>query len=165
MSFGKPMFTRKAKGIMDNQDFPDLESASKGGNASEQSKANGAMQYSFGAAAKGAREEQEPAEERKAATKPVFKGKAKLNTGPLAPEVGAVSYDFSKMSMSAATTKKTEGAEGEDKPEGERRRAAPSYAFDDDFEVVKEKVKPVRKTFEEPTFGRGMPSFSRGGAK
>lgn len=165
MNFGKPMFTRKNKGIMDNQDFPDLESAAKGGNAPEQSKANSAMQYSFGAAAKGAREEGEPAaEERKAATKPVFKGKAKLNTGPVAADVGGVSYDFSKMSMSAATTKKAEGAEGEEKPARERRPGAPTFAYDDDFEVVAEKKKAVRKPFEEPKFGGGMPSFSRGGA-
>jgi hypothetical protein len=26
MSFGKPTFTRKIRGIMDNQDFPDLDS-------------------------------------------------------------------------------------------------------------------------------------------
>jgi hypothetical protein len=27
MNFGKPSFTRKQKGIMDTQDFPDLDSA------------------------------------------------------------------------------------------------------------------------------------------
>ena len=105
-----------------------------------------------------------------------------------------MNYDFSKMTMSAATTKKVEGAEGtegENKPagkvyDGERRgggerrlggernpRPAPATAaattsgFEDDFEVVAEKkkvVRPQRKT-EEPKFGGGMPSFTRGGAK
>ena len=82
MSFGKPMFTRKAKGIMDNQDFPDLDAAAQKGGAPEQSKANSAMQYSFGAAAKGARDPDAPEEKKVEAKKPVFKGKAKLNTGP-----------------------------------------------------------------------------------
>lgn len=40
MSFGKPQFTRKQKGIMDNQDFPDLESANKASGEKEQTKAN-----------------------------------------------------------------------------------------------------------------------------
>ena len=93
--------------------------------------------------------------------------------------------------MSAATAKKIEGAEGaegenrpagkyggerrtggERRPVGERNpRPAPTQApatapgFEDDFEVVAEKkkiVRPVRKT-EEPKFGGGMPSFTRGG--
>ena len=177
------------------------------------------MQYSFGAAAKGARD---PAEEEnktvsdafmKPATKPVFKGKAKLNLGGASNEEvqnSRMNYDFSKMNMSAATAKKAEGAEfadGEGRPagqrdgerrydgerrgegemrggygerrggygerredEGERRapRPAPVFkpAFEDDFEVVEEKKKVVRppRNFEEPKFGGGMPSFTRGGA-
>jgi len=94
--------------------------------------------------------------------------------------------------MSAATAKKVDGAEGaqgENRPagkyDGERRtvgdrrpvekrnpRPAPTHApatvpgFEDDFEVVAEKkkiVRPARKT-EEPKFGGGMPSFTRGSA-
>ena len=78
-----------------------------------------------------------------------------------------MSYDFSKMNMSAATTKKTEGADGQGgKPDGEqRRRAPPSFNDDDDFEVVAEKKKQPRRNFDEPKFGGGMPSFTRGGAK
>ena len=90
------------------------------------------MQYSFGAAAKGARD---PAEEEnktvsaaamKPATKPVFKGKAKLNLGGASNEEvqnSRMNYDFSKMNMSAATAKKAEGAEGADgegRPAGQR---------------------------------------------
>lgn len=129
------------------------------------------MSYSFGAAAKGARDPDAPEEEKRVeAKKPVFKGKAKLNTGIVQENTGAgsMSYDFSKMNMSAATTKKTEGADGQSKPDGERRRPAPpSFNDDDDFEVVKEKVKAPRENrrpAEEPRFGGGMPSFSRGGA-
>lgn len=123
------------------------------------------MQFSFGAAAKGAREENAPEEKKTMATKPVFKGKAKLNTGPAATEdaAGSMSYDFSKMRMSAATTKKTEGAEGQGERGGERRGPR-TFGDDDDFEVVAEKKKPVRKNYEEPKFGGGMPSFTRGGA-
>lgn len=165
MSFGKPTFTRKAKGIMDNQDFPDIDSSAQRGNAPAESKANSAMQYSFGAAAKGARDAEAGTEEKKTeAKKPVFKGKAKLNTGPTSSEPAAsMSYDFSKMNMSAATTKKTEGADGQDRPQGERRRAAATFNDDDDFEVVAEKKKQPRRNFEEPKFGGGMPSFTRGG--
>lgn len=171
LSFGKPTFTRKAKGIMDNQDFPDLESANKGGSSAqqEQSKANSSMQFSVGASAKGARDDQAaPEEKRPVATKPVFKGKAKLNAGPLASDEVQTSYDFSRMQISSSTAKKTEGGDRQAKPEGERRgpRAAGFGAsFDDDFEVVAEKKKPQRRNFEEPKFGGGMPSFTRGGNK
>lgn len=76
-----------------------------------------------------------------------------------------MNYDFSKMNMSAATTK---AAEGETRgPDGERRRGpgqGRSFNEDDDFEVVTDvKKKPPRRNFEEPTFGGGMPTFTRGG--
>jgi len=114
MNFGRPTFTRKQKGIIDTQDFPDLDSTAAAAGTTtqantqdqQQSKANSSMQYNFGAAAKGARD---PADEEnktaysaatKPATKPVFKGKAKLNTGGASNEEvqnSRMNYDFSKM--------------------------------------------------------------------
>ena len=61
MNFGKPTFSRKQKGIMDQQDFPELGDAATGGAqgaaaaGSGESKANSAIQFFGGAAAKGAR--------------------------------------------------------------------------------------------------------------
>lgn len=96
-----------------------------------------------------------PAEEREVrtgATKPVFKGKGKFKTGGPATEETAnptISYDFSKMRMSAAKS----GAPNpnrEDEGEGGRRggprqgmQASGSRTFgeDDDFEVVTDKKK------------------------
>jgi hypothetical protein len=99
-------------------DFPDLDQANKGGGAQEnQSKANSAMIFTFGAATTGARgpeEGQMNIEERKAATKPVFRGKARLG-GASNEEVqnSRMNYDFSRMNMSAATTgKREEGQDG-----------------------------------------------------
>lgn len=64
--------------------------------------------------AKGPRDDA-PAEETKAKTKPIFKGKAKLFTteaNAAADDVPSrMNYDFSRMKMSAATTGKR--AEGE----------------------------------------------------
>jgi hypothetical protein len=130
------------------------------------------MMYSFGAAAKGAREEQ-PTEENKTPAaprqKPVFTGKAKLRMAPTDTEetpAANMNYDFSKMNMSAATSgKRPEGEEGE-------RRGGGGYRdrplFEDDFEVVADKPKreprkPLRE-FAKPTFGGDKPTFSRGGA-
>lgn len=106
MNFGKPTFSRKQKGIMDNQDFPDIGSAAtaSANNAPTRSKADSAMMYSFGAAAKGAREEPSEEEklqqrERAPAKKPVFTGRAKLKL-PAAQDntpSASMSYDFSKM--------------------------------------------------------------------
>lgn len=59
MTFGKPMFSRKKQGIMDTQDFPDLDAASSSKNqVAGASKANSAMMFSGGAAARGPREAQ-----------------------------------------------------------------------------------------------------------
>ena len=167
---------------MDTQDFPDLADAAKGSSSANQgSKADGAMMFMSGATAKGARVEGEarPVEEAKApsATKPVFRGKAKFNTGGASNEEmqdSRMNYDFSKMRMSAATAKKAEG-EGE-KGEGEQRErrqpGAPKrmmdFQDDEDFEVVKDKPKrqPVQNRggdFENVDFGRGKPTFTRGG--
>jgi len=128
MAFGKPTFTRKQKGIMDQQDFPDLADASSPGlGAKPRSKADGAMMFGGGSMARGPRGDDEPrAEENKpAATKPVFRGKAKLNTGAASNEEVAgsrMNYDFSKMNMSAATNAERRG-EGEDgKPRDGARR-------------------------------------------
>lgn len=93
-----------------------------------------------------------------------------------------MNYDFSKMRMSAATSKVAgaPGEEGENRAagaDGERRggprgvhRGADGPMFgDEDFEVVAEKVKKPfvpregRREFEEPTFGGGKPMFTRGG--
>ena len=94
---------------------------------------------------------------------PVFRGKAKLNTGAATQQddVGRMNYDFSKMRMSAATSKRTgEAGEGGD---GQRRRgddgARNANAFDDDFEVVREKK---RGGGGAPSFGGGKPNFFRG---
>jgi len=178
---GKPTFTRKTKGIMDG-DFPDISLAEAAANKSTtnapQSKANGAMQWG-GSTANGPRTENgtDGGEERKQATKPVFRGKAKLNLGGASnEEVGRMNYDFSKMNMSSANAARKEGEEGEEgKPRAERparemgrpgNRQMPVFEeADDDFEVVKEKEKKApRERFEEPTFGGGKPMFSRGGA-
>jgi len=101
---------------MDQQDFPDLADAANGskatGNAGGASKANSAMMFSGGAAARGPRaagDGAQGAEEIKTgATKPVFRGKAKFATGGATNEEMAnsrMNYDFSKMRMSAATSK------------------------------------------------------------
>jgi len=66
-------------------DFPDLEAGAAAGNSNAPlSKADGAMQWSGMGTANGPRSEQPQGfgaagEERKQATKPVFRGKAKLN--------------------------------------------------------------------------------------
>lgn len=53
------MFSRKKQGIMDTQDFPDLDAASSSKNqVAGASKANSAMMFSGGAAARGPREAQ-----------------------------------------------------------------------------------------------------------
>ena len=95
--------------------------------------------------ARGPRGDDEPRaeENRPAATKPVFRGKAKLNTGAAATEEAAgsrMNYDFSKMNMSAATNKEARG-EGEAGRPRDGERKPPSYDDDFDFEVVKEKEK------------------------
>lgn len=136
------------------------------------------MMFSGGAAARGPRVAGEEGatggEEFKAsATKPVFRGKAKFQTGGASNEEvnnSRMNYDFSKMNMSAATTK-TVGPDGErvgGERDGERRggqRPANGPMFEeDDFEVVTDvKKQAPRRTFEEPKFGGGMPSFTRGG--
>ena len=167
---------------MDTQDFPDLDSSASASGAAQQSnksKADSAMIYSFGASTKGARAAGDEPEENKSttqATKPVFKGKAKFLAGGATNEEVAnsrMNYDFSKMRMSAATSKKTEGgADGEQRNRDgdERRGAGPrTMGFDDedeDFEVVREKKKTTQRRggdFAEPTFGGGKPSFMRGG--
>jgi hypothetical protein len=174
---------------MDTQDFPDLADAAaaatpntNNSGGSGVSKANGAMMFSGGAAARGPRAAGEGTEEVRmnaGATKPVFRGKAKLVAGGASNEEvnnSRMNYDFSKMNMSAATTKVAgaPGAEGENRPEGQRdgeRRGyqgrgetQPAMFEEDDFEVVAEKKKTVpRRDFAEPTFGGGMPMFTRGG--
>ena len=186
MTFGKPMFSRKQKGIMDTQDFPDIGDAAASGNSPTQpgaSKANSAMMFSGGAAARGPRVAGEDGatggeEVKAAATKPVFRGKAKFQTGGASNEEvnnSRMNYDFSKMRMSAATTKTAVGPDGErqgGERDGERRggqrggnRDFGGAAFDDDdFEVVSDvKKKAPRRNFEEPTFGGGKPMFTRGG--
>lgn len=175
MSFGKPMFSRKQKGIMDQQDFPDLDAASGAAKSNApESKAAGPMMFGGGSTAKGPRDAA-PAEEVKVMKKPVFTGKAKLNTGGASNEEVAnsrMNYDFSRMNMSAATTgKRAEGEQRQPRAEGERRgppRNAASSGFDDDdeFEVVKEKKKGAgqRRGFDDESgFGSGMPTFTRGG--
>lgn len=112
-------------------------------------------------------------EQKSAATKPVFRGKAKLNTGAAttAEEATTVNYDFSKMKLSSATATGVK-KEGEDRTrkDGERRgpprkAAANDFSDDDGFEVVKEKKKEprARRQYEEPSFGGGKPMFTRGG--
>ena len=99
--------------------------------------------FGGGAAAKGQRDDRPAGEENKmAATKPVFRGKAKLNTGGASNDEvnnSRMNYDFSRMKMSAATTKKTEGAAGEGGQKVGERRQAPSFDDDEYFETVKEK--------------------------
>jgi len=58
MSFGKPMFSRKQKGIMDQQDFPDLDDASGGGfkGGASANKAAGPMMFGGASMAKGPRD-------------------------------------------------------------------------------------------------------------
>lgn len=118
---------------MDTQDFPDIGDAATvaaGATSAETggSKANRPMMFSGGAAARGPRVEGEafsafPAHDEEiktAKTKPVFRGKAKFNTGGASNEEvnnSRMNYDFSKMNMSAATSK-VAGAPGE---EGEAR--------------------------------------------
>lgn len=186
INFGKPTFTRKQKGIMDTTDFPDLDDSTKAGKGGNNtSKADGAMMFMSGATAKGARVEGEARQDEEAkapvqATKPVFRGKAKFNTGGASNDEvqnSRMNYDFSKMRMSAATTKthddeKAEGAEGEKR---ERRQpGAPKrmmdFQQDDDFEVVADKPKrqpgqnrPDGEGVDNMDFGRGKPSFTRGG--
>ena len=81
-----------------------------------------------------------------------------------------MNYDFSRMNVAAATSKRTEGQGGEGRQggDGERRgppRQGPPAGFDDDdFEVVREaKKRGNRRPAEEPSFGGGMPMFTRGG--
>jgi len=121
----------------------------------------------FGTSAFGAARE----EGKGPATKPVFRGKAKLG-GASNEEVqnSRMNYDFSKMNMSAATNgeKREEGEGGNRERPYNRNRdgAIPSLADDDDFEVVAEKPKKEfvpRSNFEEPSFGGGKPMFTRGG--
>ena len=72
---------------MDQQDFPDLDAAATsgsaaGGNQPAKSKADSAMIFGMGASVRGARDGAAAGEENKAGpTKPVFRGKAKLQTG------------------------------------------------------------------------------------
>lgn len=172
---------------MDTQDFPDLDDSTKAGKgASNTSKADGAMMFMSGATAKGARVEgearqDEEAKEPRQATKPVFRGKAKFNTGGASNDEvqnSRMNYDFSKMRMSAATTKTKEGEKREDGEEGEQRErrqpGAPKrmmdFQQDDDFEVVAEKPKrqpghnrAAGEGVNNMDFGRGKPSFTRGG--
>ena len=92
------------------------------------SKANGAMMFSGGAAARGPRAAPS-SEENKVATsagptKPVFRGKGKFTTGGASNEEIAnsrMNYDFSKMRMSAATTKTGGNREGGAGADGENR--------------------------------------------
>ena len=74
------------------------------------SKANGAMMFSGGAAARGPRAAPSSEENKMTAgpTKPVFRGKGKFTVGGASNEEMAnsrMNYDFSKMRMSAATSK------------------------------------------------------------
>ena len=119
------------------------------------------MMFSGGAAARGPRalasgEENKVAGPEK--TKPVFRGKGKFTTGGASNEEMAnsrMNYDFSKMRMSAATTKtageRAAGADGEnrDDGDGERRRPRQQTSMNaqefDDFEVVTDKKKEVKR--------------------
>lgn len=106
---------------------------------------------------------------------PIFRGKAKLNTGAPKEEESVPSkqnYDFSSMKMSAATAKgpKAEGAAEGTKPkeQKERRQRASQgddgFGSDDGFEVVTEKKRlPAKRggDFSDASFGK--PSFTRGG--
>ena len=150
---------------MDQQDFPDLADAASGSanNASPgESKANSAMMFSGGAAARGPRAAQSSEENKVTAgpekTKPVFRGKGKFTTGGASNEEMAnsrMNYDFSKMRMSAATTKtagdRAAGADGENRGDGdgERRRPRQENSMnaqeDDDFEVVTDKKKAGKR--------------------
>ena len=138
------------------------------------------MIFTRGAATTGARAPGESfgVEEKKAATKPVFRGKAKLG-GASNEEVqnSRMNYDFSRMNMSAATSGKKEGEEGQDGQTGERRGEGNRtrqgagaqaqrnpFGDDDDFEVVREKPKKQPRQFEEPSFDGGKPMFTRGGS-
>lgn len=186
INFGKPTFTRKQKGVMDTQDFPDLDDSTKAGKGGNNtSKADGAMMFMSGAPARGARVEGEARQDEEAkapvqATKPVFRGKAKFNTGGATNDEvqnSRMNYDFSKMRMSAATTKTKDGekVEGEQGEQRERRQpGAPKrmmdFQQDDDFEVVAEKPKrqpghnrAAGEGVDNMDFGRGKPSFTRGG--
>ena len=172
---------------MDTQDFPDLDDATKAGKGvAATSKADGAMMFTGGSTAKGARREDGDRQDEEAkapvkeATKPVFRGKAKFSTGGASNDEvqnSRMNYDFSKMRMSAATSKTKDG----DRPEGEqgeqrerRQPGAPKrmmdFAQDDDFEVVAEKPKRQHggnrahaSGVDNMDFGRGKPSFTRGG--
>ena len=149
---------------MDQQDLPDLADAASGSanNASPgESKANSAMMFSGGAAARGPRAAPSSEENKVAGpekTKPVFRGKGKFTTGGASNEEMAnsrMNYDFSKMRMSAATTKtagnREAGADGENRGDdnGERRRPRQQNSMnaqeDDDFEVVTDKKKTAKR--------------------
>ena len=86
------------------------------------------MMFSGASAARGPREAAAQEENKTGAgpKMPVFKGKAKLNTGGATNEEvsgSRMNYDFSRMGMSAATAgKKPEGERGEG---GERRQNRP----------------------------------------
>ena len=108
----------KNKGIgLAQEEFPELGEAQKsarkgGGNeASNSSKADSANIGQFGAMGQQRDGAQEP---RKAATKPVFSGKAKLKTGQNEEvEVNSrQNYDYSSMKMASATAKSQQQKEG-----------------------------------------------------
>ena len=128
------------------------------------------MMFTGASIAKGPRENApEEKKERTPAQKPVFKGKAKLGGAPNEEVANSrMNYDFSRMQLASAssTAAKKEGGAREG---GDRQNRGPREAraaFDDDgFEVVKEKKKVTapRRNAEEPSFGGGMPMFTRGG--
>ena len=106
----------KNKGIgLAQEEFPELGEAQKsarkgGGNeASNSSKADSANIGQFGAMGQQRDGAQEP---RKAATKPVFSGKAKLKTGQNEEVDGRQNYDYSSMKMASATAKSQQQKEG-----------------------------------------------------
>lgn len=173
---GKPTFTRSKKGTpMDQSEFPDLDQATAGSSAAApKTKAEGAVFGGFTSTttsgkAAGAQEE------RKQAKKPVFFGKAKLNTGGASNDEMAnsrMNYDFSKMGLSQAKGKRTDPPkEGEEEAPQQQRRGPPRASqpasadmFDDDgFESVTEKKRTTqRRGFGDSAFGQGAPQFSRG---
>jgi len=99
---------------MDQQDFPDLEPVG-GKSEAPKSRAEGAMMFGGGSTAKGPRDAA-PEQTKAAPKKPVFQGRAKLDTGAATVEEvsnSRMNYDFSKMKLSAATSgaKRVEGEE------------------------------------------------------
>lgn len=131
------------------------------------------MMFSGGAAARGPRAAPSSEENKMTAgpTKPVFRGKGKFTVGGASNEEMAnsrMNYDFSKMRMSAATTKAGGNRQGEnaaaeggenrddagDNNEQRRRGGGPrtqnsmnaaAANDDDDFEVVTDKKKTQKR--------------------